>query len=398
MEAGQTIEQSEGEDCPVVHKLEKYCEALYQININAGTEADIRKSTDHLSELIASVIQDIDALPTKRVALFLPYKASMWDSLESIYLAARQDPECEAYVIPIPYFDKNPDGTIGQMHCEADEFPEDIPVTDWQTVDVEKTHPEMIFIHNPYDASNRVTTVHPDFYSNVLKNYTAMLVYVPYFVNGDYFPAHLAILPAIMNANKVIVKDDNEKSAYIKAIRAFEKENDCNGLFGEIEKKLLPLGSPKFDMVSKEELRRNEYEKQMPEDWKKKIYIADGNRRKVFFYNTSIQRLLIERERYLDKLERVFSVFQNKKENAVLLWRPHPLLQSTMKSMFPDLEERYTEIVGQYKKYNWGILDDSVDFERAIVISDAYFGDGGSSAETVYKVTGKPIMRQDYNI
>ena len=41
-------------------------------------------------------------------AIFLPYKASMWDSLESVWKAADADPECDAYVIPIPYYDKNP--------------------------------------------------------------------------------------------------------------------------------------------------------------------------------------------------------------------------------------------------------------------------------------------------
>ena len=63
-------------------------------------------------------------------AVFLPYKASMWDSLESVWKAADEDPDCDAYVIPIPYFDRNPDGSFGPMHDERLDYPDNVPVTD----------------------------------------------------------------------------------------------------------------------------------------------------------------------------------------------------------------------------------------------------------------------------
>ena len=46
----------------------------------------------------------------RREVVFLPYKASMWDSLESVWKRYEDDPLVDAYVIPIPYYDKNPDG------------------------------------------------------------------------------------------------------------------------------------------------------------------------------------------------------------------------------------------------------------------------------------------------
>lgn len=46
----------------------------------------------------------------------------MSDSLESIYLAAKADPHCDAYFIPIPYFDRNQDGSLGKIHYEAEGF------------------------------------------------------------------------------------------------------------------------------------------------------------------------------------------------------------------------------------------------------------------------------------
>ena len=78
----------------------------------------------------------------------------MWDSLESVWKAADADPECEAYVIPIPYYDKNPDGTFRDFHYEGDLYPDYVPVTDYKNYDFESHRPDAIFIHNPYDEAN----------------------------------------------------------------------------------------------------------------------------------------------------------------------------------------------------------------------------------------------------
>ena len=47
----------------------------------------------------------------KREVVFLPYKASMWDSLESVWKKYDADPEWEARVIPITFY-KNYDMSI----------------------------------------------------------------------------------------------------------------------------------------------------------------------------------------------------------------------------------------------------------------------------------------------
>ena len=92
----------------------------------------------------------------KKEMVFLPYKASMWDSLESVWRAAYEDKEnCLAYVIPIPYCDRNPDGTAKEWHCERDLFPKDVPTLDWQEVDLKTMHPDVIFFRYPYDDCNQ---------------------------------------------------------------------------------------------------------------------------------------------------------------------------------------------------------------------------------------------------
>ncbi|HBI62772.1 MAG TPA: hypothetical protein DDY31_16460, partial [Lachnospiraceae bacterium] len=77
-----------------------------------------------------------------------------------------------------------------------------------------------------------------------------------------------------------------------------------------------------------------------------------------------------------------------------LLWRPHPLFASTIEAMRPELREEYREIVERYREDGWGIYDDSSDMDRAVEISDAYYGDG-SSVVQLYQKTGKAIMLQN---
>ena len=83
---------------------------------------------------------------------------------------------------------------------------------------------------------------------------------------------------------------------------------------------------------------------------------------------------------------------------STLLWRPHPLIQATIESMRPQLWEAYREIRDRYIAEGWGIYDDSADMDRAIVLSDAYYGVGSSSVVQVYQRTGKPVLIWDITI
>ena len=51
----------------------------------------------------------------------------------------------------------------------------------------------------------------------------------------------------------------------------------------------------------------------------------------------------------------------------------------------------------QYKEEGWGIYDDTADMDRAVVLSDGYYGDWSSLVQ-LYQKTGKPAMIQDVNV
>lgn len=401
---GNVIEAFEGEGFITISYLEEYCQILFtsheslnEFNVN---ENRIYKNLEkQLIRIENSIKNDI---PIRKEIAFFPYKASMWDSLESIYLAAKEDPEVEAYCVPIPYYDLKPDRSFGEMHYEGLEYPKNIEVIDWKTYNFEERKPDVIYIHNPYDNWNLVTSVHPRFYSDRLKAATEELVYVPYFVLQEMKPTnqhaidgmkHFCYLPGIINADKVILQSENMAKIYINE---YQKAAKANGLAGRhidrsaLEEKFLGLGSPKFDKVQntkKEDL-------DIPEEWLKIIEKPDGSWKKIIFYNTSIAALLEHNEKMLEKMKWVFDIFKENKDEVALLWRPHPLIKNTVSAMRPWLWAEYDKLVQQYKVEGWGIYDDTADMDRAVVLSDAYYGDP-SSVVQVYQKTGKPVMIQN---
>lgn len=326
----------------------------------------------------------------KKEIFFLPYKVSMWDSLESVWKAAYEDKEhCNAYVMPIPYADLNPDRSVAAWHCERDQFPKYVPTLDWQEVDLKAWHPDTIFYHNPYDDCNLVTSVESRYYSRNLKECADKLVYIPYAVEEEVQPgdqavedaiAHRVLCPGIMNADVVIAQSEDMRQAWINILTRRTNINDR----AYWEKRILGLGSPKIDKVLTS--RREDFD--LPEKWKKLIA-----GKKVILYNTSIGAMLQNSDKVCDKLRYVFDVFR-KRDDVVLWWRPHPLMKSTFHSMRPQFEEEYLGLEKQYIEEVWGIYDDSSDLHRAIAWSDAYYGDASSVVE-LYKATGKPILLQD---
>lgn len=398
---GELIEALEGKGTVTVSLLEEYCELVYEIYRNLQLVSD--GSGDRVYNLLAQKTVQIEKsirndLHVQKEAVFLPYKASMWDSLESIWKAADEDPDCDAYVIPIPYYDKNPDGSPGRMHYEGDQYPDEVPVTDYQSYDFAGRHPDLIFIHNPYDDCNSVTSVLPFFYSANLKRFTEKLIYVPYFVLDEIDPdheqeveqiAHLCILPGVIHAHQVVVQSENMRKAYIKAL---------TGEFGARsqkywEHKILGLGSPKTDRV----LAAKKNKQKLPEEWKKIIRKPDGSRKMTILYNTGITALLQHEEKMLEKMADVFQFFRGNQEEVALLWRPHPLIQATIESLRPQLWEAYQKLVEWYRSEGWGIYDDTADVDRAIAVSDAYYGDW-SSLVTLCRSVGMPVMIQDVSI
>lgn len=379
---GTRIDSIYGEGTESVHLLETYCEGIYELSETMELEMQKAVCEDLINQAFTIHMKMETEIDDNLEVVFLPYNVTMWDSLESIWIAAKEDTKCTPYVIPIPYYDKNSDGSLGKEHYDGKDYPEYVPVTDYRKYDFELRQPDIIYIHNPYDGGNRVTSVHPFFYSKNIKTYTKTLVYVPYFVmDGKRIGENLMLTAGVVYADYVIVQNEREQEYYINCYKKHYPQLDMSGKF-------LPLGSPKLDKVHT--LRKDSV--RIPEAWMKKV-----QNKKVVLYNTGISSFLYFGEKkYLTKIENVLEWFKTR-EDVVLLWRPHPLMEATIASKGSELLDRYKQMKDSFLADNKGIYDDTSDMYPAIVLSDIYYGDY-SSLVRLYLETKKKVQIQNVDV
>lgn len=380
---GNTIEQFQDDQQQIVRELEEYCEQLYWINssLEKGeyiNGSDTRKALDKRIDKICKEVKENIKVVLKVV--FFPYKASMWTSLESIWRAAAADEQCEAKVVVIPYFTLDSNCNKTKLNYEASLFPKDVPIIHYNQYHVEQEHPDIIFIHNPYDDGNNVTRVPEQYYSYNLKQHTEQLIYSPYGMMGYYSPqtgAFMCRTKGVFFSDKVLVQSARVKQIYIDHHVSPDK--------------LLALGSPKVDAIV-ESLRKPAV---YPDGWEKKLA-----GRKVFLYNTHLSyfvRGAVYKMQYPDRddfakrsHEGAFRELLNR-DGCAVIWRPHPLLKSMLASrnLYESLEfvKQLEQMLAESEN---GVLDENGEYDISFRLSDALITTY-SSIIPEYMISGKPI-------
>lgn len=369
---GEALERDSSSHVHIISLLEDYCEEAFFIS-EAQEDIIVQEKLFVLGGLLDKIIILISEIPFTYQLVFMPYKASMWDSLESIWNACKEDKRCECYVIPIPYYEFN-SNTNRWVYCyEGTQFPEEVPIINYEEFSLDQNHPDVAYIHNPYDDLNLVTRVEPKFYSRELKKFVNNLVYVPYYVTSGFISQDHLTLAVYQNMDYMVVQSEYAKSF-------------CEGMF--YYDKILPLGSPKLDSV----IKLCQEGVIIPELWKPLL-----ENKKVLMLNTSIGCFLQDGGVYLKKIKSLCNSILNQ-NNAALIWRPHPLLEATIKSMRPQLLPEYNELKSYFLENKIGILDYTSDISNTVAISDGYIGEEGSSVINLFGAAGKPIFILDNHI
>ncbi len=353
----------------VIGLLEKYCEYVWQITQaqDAGMQLGLAAEA---WKLLGETEHALEQIPEQMAVVFMPYKASMWDCMESVWQAACEAPDCVPFVMPIPYFDLK-DGQATARHYEGDRFPAYVPVVDYNTFPLEELHPAAVFVHNPFDDCNIVTSILPQYYSSELKKITDRLIYIPYYITGDgVFVTH-RYFPSYENMDFIVTQCE-------RTIASFSSNLP--------REKFLPFGSPIADRV----LRLEKEKPPIPEEWKAQLKNGEdfGSDRTVML-NTSISLLMKQRERFLDKIEYLFDLAKERK-GITLVWRPHPLLAASAQTMGEEYADRLHRLEEKFLGEKIGVLDHNPDVGVTVALCDAYLGETASSVIHMFGIAGKP--------
>jgi len=290
---------------------------------------------------------------------FLPYKRSMWNSMESVFEECKAS-GIEVHCMPIPYYRMKENKQIDYIDSDFDLFGQ-IAEPIENLADIK---PDYIAIHYQYEDHNKVTNMLPEYFTKALKDrYHAKIVYLPYGIYGTN--KVFSLQPGCRHIDYGFLEDKTAEEIFIAGW--LTRGVDFTGrVFG--------FGSPKLDAMQK--LTRD-----IPEEWSDII----GDRSVTLVCN-SLGTFLTDPSKAIERYET--SVIRELYLGHAVIFRPHPLLRTTIKSMRPDTAERYEGFLETIQLNNV-IVDESENLERALGIADKLISDP-SSVIPMWKVTGRP--------
>lgn len=274
---------------------------------------------------------------------FLPYKRSMWNSMESVY------DECwmsgaETYIIPLPY--------QRIVNGKVESIDKDKICTNECDVKVLERGFDYVIIHYPYDNKNTVTRMLPEYYTAELRKY-GKVVYIPYSCSNM---VQLRVQPGIANIDYAFLGSEAEAEAFIR---------EWSELGVDFTGRVFGYGSPKMDAAKK---------------------LGRGQKDVTLVINSLAP--------YLSSPLRHIALYQHHISKEIdagrtVIFRPHPLLRQTIKSIRPDTMAVYEKFIEWCESQDKVHVDESEYLESMMDGADYLISDPSSVLE-MWQVTGKP--------
>ena len=280
---------------------------------------------------------------------FLPYKRSMWNSMQSVYEECKAS-GIDAHCMPIPYYRMGENKTIDRIDSDFELFG-DIAE---RVEDLGELHPDYIAIHYQYEDHNKVTNMLPEYFTHALKErYGAKIVFLPYGIGMG--SGHFALQPGCREIDIAFLEDQDNLERFIAGWKF--KGVDFTG-------RVFTFGSPKLDLINREAVP-------VPDEW---VDIISG--RKVTLVSNSLGAFL------MDPLTRM-NLYQNVitheiEEGRAVIFRPHPLLTQTIKSMLPNVQANYDGLMLWMRLQLYLIIDETEYLEYSFSIADKMISDPSS--------------------
>lgn len=313
-----------------------------------------RRITDKLIELNGS---------TDFTIAFLPYKRSMWDSMESVYeecIASGIDAHC----MPIPYMRLKQNGELDCIDSDYEYFG-DIAESVEHLQDIS---PRFCVIHYQYNGRNHVTSMLPEYYTENIKARTnADMILLPYGLNTSIKRNERdTMYPGLVAVDYIFCHSENNRGSLINMWKSYNV--DYSG-------RVFAYGSPKIDAILKAS-------SDIPEEWQG--ILED---KPVTLIVNSLRPFLINPQKRIRAYKHY--LYDELSKGHAVIFRPHPLLSQSIKSMRPDATAAYDAFIESISKNPNVIVDTSEYLERALGVAGYLISDP-SSVLTMWQVTDKP--------
>ena len=396
---GTLTESIKGEDCNTVKLLEQYLEVIYKvakyvqkfdegISYEASAESKYAECDEEVKDTFASISDAIDSeIVNRRSVLFLPVKAKHFSSMRMAYEMEAATPDTDVYVMPLPYYYKEYDGSFkDEMHIDTEEFIKaNIPVTDYSRFDLSLLCPEKIYINSAYDEYNMAVSVDTRFYARNVKKYTEKLIYIPYFKLMEFdranYPCwynmqYYCTVPGVVMADKVYVQSENTRKVYI------DKLNEWAG-----DEKYTDIWEQKIDVYDESCEEHSEDE------------LRDAGSIKTIVWFVSAGSLAEFGDKYIEKAYRNLDVFALSKDKLKVLLISEPFLDEMIKNHSDELYKKWTGFIDEFNRSGIGEVVSQVEEKsvEALLKANAYYGDPSSICKD-FILMKKPVMLQNVEV
>ena len=396
---GTLTESIKGEDCNTVKLLEQYLEVIYKvakyvqkfdegISYEASAESKYAECDEGVKDTFASISEAIDSeIVNRRSVLFLPVKAKHFSSMRMAYEMEAATPDTDVYVMPLPYYYKEYDGSFkDEMHIDTEEFIKaNIPVTDYSRFDLSLLCPEKIYINSAYDEYNMAVSVDTRFYARNVKKYTEKLIYIPYFKLMEFdranYPCwynmqYYCTVPGVVMADKVYVQSENTRKVYI------DKLNEWAG-----DEKYTDIWEQKIDVYDESCEEHSEDE------------LRDAGSEKTIVWFVSAGSLAEFGDKYIEKAYRNLDVFALTKDKLKVLLISEPFLDEMIKTYSDELYKKWTGFIDEFNRSGIGEVVSQVEEKSVDVLlkATAYYGDPSYICKD-FILMKKPVMLQNVEV
>ena len=387
---GTLTESIKGEDCNTVKLLEQYLEVIYKVAkyVQKFDENKYAECDEEVKDKFASISEAIDSeIVNRRSVLFLPVKAKHFGSMRMAYEMEAATPDTDVYVMPLPYYYKEYDGSFkDEIHIDTEEFIKaNIPVTDYSRFDLSLLCPEKIYINSAYDEYNMAVSVDTRFYARNVKKYTEKLIYIPYFRLMEFdranYPCwynmqYYCTVPGVVMADKVYVQSENTRKAYI------DKLNEWVG-----DEKYTEIWEQKIDVYDESCEEHSEDE------------LRDVGSKKTIVWFVSSGSLAEFGDRYIEKAYRNLDVFALSRDKLKVLLISEPFLDEMIKTYSDELYKKWTGFIDEFNRSGIGEVVSQVEDQsvEALLKANAYYGDPSYICKDFIAMK-KPVMLQNVEV
>lgn len=373
---GTAIDQEQGEGTPTVKYLEDYCEFIYNIHekLLAKSAINIHQEGKQFANLYDSIKNSYNNdISRRREILFVPVHAKDWYYLNPLYEKYISEENTDVYVMPANFSERSDDGGMLTSKSDYGSFPSHLPLVRSKDYDLNRHHPDVIIIQNPFDEYESGFTVHPFFYAANLYRYTEKLIYCQSFsldnieekdgkalINAKKY----VITPGVVLSDEIYVPNENMKSVYTRLLSSLPGNNET-----EWNDKIKILPAP--------ELKRD-----VPEETSKEISdkipskkISDMGKPFLLFHVADGD--YISCKNVFEKIKHSIELFADAKEKLDIFWVEDTKTSDNIKQLSQKLYEEYEAIKKDFADIKIGTITHLNDVINLIPDAAGYYGSAG---------------------